>query len=414
MSNHLRNESFYMKAILLLIGLLMSNILLCQKISGKLIDSNTQEPISFAHIYSEDPKLGTISNDKGEFNLMIAEGNDGIRLVISHIGYKGIKLAVKQDTSFTLQMIPDVVTLEEFTIDASAKDLARTIFEDLKSSQMEKKFGKAFYRQLSMKDTFATEWVEAFYDISYSTAGLNELAIDQARVAESKSRDKNDLHLSSINFGYLTGIAIYSESQGGIASPFSASYFEDYNFQIVEKLKKSDDILVKVSFSPSPGLTAPIRAYGSFIYNISQKAMMSINLFFDSSLGVQVNQIQNGMRVEIQNPHHAIEFQFGTVTKNLFEKITVSFSYDLFIEDKSYPCIVKSTLFVYQIDSNRHKKLFKPNPQFDFFNAFVGAKYKPRFWKDNPVIKLTKEEEAIIASFEKDNAFGSYFKGKKE
>ncbi|MFT7056181.1 MAG: hypothetical protein ACJAR3_001812, partial [Roseivirga sp.] len=294
-----------MKAILLLIGLLMSNILLCQKISGKLIDSNTQEPISFAHIYSEDPKLGTISNDKGEFNLMIAEGNDGIRLVISHIGYKGIKLAVKQDTSFTLQMIPDVVTLEEFTIDASAKDLARTIFEDLKSSQMEKKFGKAFYRQLSMKDTFATEWVEAFYDISYSTAGLNELAIDQARVAESKSRDKNDLHLSSINFGYLTGIPIYSESQGGIASPFSASYFEDYNFQIVEKLKKSDDILVKVSFSPSPGLTAPIRAYGSFIYNISQKAMMSINLFFDSSLGVQVNQIQNGMRVEIQNPHHA-------------------------------------------------------------------------------------------------------------
>jgi len=35
---------------------------------------------------------------------------------------------------------------------------------------------------------------------------------------------------------------------------------------------------------------------------------------------------------------------------------------------------------------------------------------KPKFWRDNPVITLTPEEKAIIATFEKENAFGTYFK----
>jgi hypothetical protein len=264
-----------------------------------------------------------------------------------------------------------------------------------------------------MKDTFATEWVEAFYDISYTTAGLKELAIDQARVAEKKSRNKTDLHVRGTNFANLTRIPIYFEGKSGIASPFSNDYFDDYIFQRVDKFKKGNDTLVKISFIPSPVITNPIKAYGSFLYNTSQNSLMSMTLSFDSGLGMQERNLPNEIEVSIKNPKHTFEFQFSSENKNLFERINVSLDYNLIVSGKSHLGNLRSTLFVYQRGSKRNKKLFKPGPQFDFFNAFNEAKYRPRFWKNNLIIKLTQQEEEIIASFEKDNSFGTYFKGKK-
>ena len=68
--------------------------------------------------------------------------------------------------------------------------------------------------------------------------------------------------------------------------------------------------------------------------------------------------------------------------------------------------------FIYR-ETKRHRKLLEPGSGLDFIAKLWNARYRPRFWRKNPVMKLTREEEEIIRSFKKDNAFGTYFKGRK-
>ena len=80
------------------------------------------------------------------------------------------------------------------------------------------------------------------------------------------------------------------------------------------------------------------------------------------------------------------------------------------IDDSLYSSVVKSRLIIYEWETKRHRKLLKPSPGLDFTAKLWNA----RFWRKNPMMKLTREEEEIIRSFKKDNFFGTYFKGRKK
>lgn len=57
------------------------------EISGQVLDSATRQPVSFANIYFANTSIGTVSNEKGEFNLRgFASGK--YDLVVSFIGYR--------------------------------------------------------------------------------------------------------------------------------------------------------------------------------------------------------------------------------------------------------------------------------------------------------------------------------------
>jgi hypothetical protein len=74
------------------------------------------------------------------------------------------------------------------------------------------------------------------------------------------------------------------------------------------------------------------------------------------------------------------------------------------------PSRVSSKFVVYQLLDKTPKNLHSAGLELEDVSNFEEAKYKPKFWMNNPVIKRTAEEEAIIASFDKSNAFGTYFK----
>ncbi|PKP44048.1 MAG: hypothetical protein CVT96_03150 [Bacteroidetes bacterium HGW-Bacteroidetes-13] len=65
-----------------------------QKVSGVIIDSGTDKPIDNVNILNLSKVLGTISNEKGEFEIY-AQAND--TLYFSFLGYKPIKVRVTND-----------------------------------------------------------------------------------------------------------------------------------------------------------------------------------------------------------------------------------------------------------------------------------------------------------------------------
>lgn len=92
-------------------------------ISGFVYDSSTAEILIGATIFEKNTKKGAISNEYGFYSLS-ATTNDSLEIVVSFIGYKNLNIKIpggqKGQTNFRL--IPFSITLNEFTVTASAEE----------------------------------------------------------------------------------------------------------------------------------------------------------------------------------------------------------------------------------------------------------------------------------------------------
>ncbi len=65
-----------------------------KSLKGQVIDSETQKPLSASHILNLNSVEGTITDDKGNFEL-VARANDTV--MVSYLGYSSIKIKVTND-----------------------------------------------------------------------------------------------------------------------------------------------------------------------------------------------------------------------------------------------------------------------------------------------------------------------------
>jgi outer membrane receptor protein involved in Fe transport len=73
-------------------------------VSGKLVDAKTEKGISFANITIENSLIGTTTDFQGNF-LMKGVQTGTYTLLISHLGYKSMKIRVKVNTNKTTHLL---------------------------------------------------------------------------------------------------------------------------------------------------------------------------------------------------------------------------------------------------------------------------------------------------------------------
>ena len=289
--------------------------------------------------------------------------------------------------------------------------LIEEIMNFLKNSPIN--YGKAFYRQKYTKNDVAMEWIEAFYDLSYSENGVHGISIDQARFARKKYSQEH-VFISHTNFSILTvGTQLYApkdlSGKMRAGKPFSENFINDYEFTISNVYRKDGDVLVEVNYKPNTEITKPVNSFGNFIYNRTQGKMVQYNATINHALGADQISYDGDRDLKVANPINQLQIDFSEQTGKI-EFIRVVFTYDLIEDEVVYPSRVTSSFVIYRTLEKQHKKLDVPTLMSEQVTNFETAKYRPRFWKDNPIIKRTPKEEAIISSFEKENAFGTYFK----
>ena len=67
-----------------------------QPLKGQLVDESTKEPVEFANIGFIGKGIGTVTDEKGAFSLLIPDSLSGEKLRVSRIGYKTRELGVKE------------------------------------------------------------------------------------------------------------------------------------------------------------------------------------------------------------------------------------------------------------------------------------------------------------------------------
>lgn len=116
-----QNIRIYMKTHLTLALLVYFQFsLLAQKnLQGLIIDNETQKPVEFANIGIPNKGIGTVSNEKGIYSMVIPDSLSNHVIRISMIGYDTKNISIEELQKLkTLSLTPSNTTLNEVTVSA--------------------------------------------------------------------------------------------------------------------------------------------------------------------------------------------------------------------------------------------------------------------------------------------------------
>lgn len=172
-----------------------------KELKNKIVDFGTLMPIESASIYVKNTTIGTISNSDGKFLLLVPNEFANDTLVISSIGYKSFKSAVKDfDNTLEIYLEEDVASLDEIVLVAETRpktgnDIVLKALERLSrnmpdSSYLQKGFIR--HKERNKKEfKWLIESAITLYDSAYdsNTAENLKINVDQVR----KSYDLRDV-----------------------------------------------------------------------------------------------------------------------------------------------------------------------------------------------------------------------------
>ncbi|MCF8381110.1 MAG: TonB family protein [Bacteroidales bacterium] len=101
--------AFLLPAIILSLGFLSSSKAQEGKVTGIVKFSDTGKPATGAAILLKGTSIGTVANEKGEFELLLTENAE---LVISYVGYKTALVNCKPGQKIKVVLDPDVINLD--------------------------------------------------------------------------------------------------------------------------------------------------------------------------------------------------------------------------------------------------------------------------------------------------------------
>lgn len=131
---------------LILLLIIFSNQTIAQSLQGKVVASDTRQPIAAASIFLSNTSVGTIANDKGEFT--IARFPAGrFDVVVSSIGYETQIITVNST------QLPELLTI---TLQPKAKQLQEVILEPYDANGWYK-WGNFFIENFIGKSAFASQ-----------------------------------------------------------------------------------------------------------------------------------------------------------------------------------------------------------------------------------------------------------------
>lgn len=159
---------------LLLLALLLSATLPAQRsLQGILTDAGTGAPLPYAYVFLEnDQQYGSISNEKGEYQITLDSSQLAGRLVFSLMSYQPHYLRLSElepdQTYYNLQMNTSFLELQEIVI---LSDLGLRAIVQEALDNIPKKYGskdyllKAYFRKYDIENQDYTQLVEAMLTI---------------------------------------------------------------------------------------------------------------------------------------------------------------------------------------------------------------------------------------------------------
>ncbi|RMA56706.1 carboxypeptidase-like regulatory domain-containing protein [Ulvibacter antarcticus] len=172
----------------LLACLLSINAFSQKELKGKVVDFITYEPIESASIYIENSTIGTVSNTDGNFVLRVPQARVNDTLVISSIGFKSFRTAVKDyNAAEDIFLEEDMASLDEVILIADTRpktgnDIVLRAIKRLPNNLPEQPYLQKGFLRHKEKNKREYKWlIESaitIYDSSYASGAEDNLKIN--------------------------------------------------------------------------------------------------------------------------------------------------------------------------------------------------------------------------------------------
>lgn len=214
------------------------------QLKGRILDSQSN-PIPFSHVHVVSENTGTLSNETGNFSIVITKLP--LRLSVSHIGYATTEIEINEITqNLIINLEDDVKKLNEIVIKGlTARDVVLHAIDALRSNYLIDTLGYTLFTQFTKKTKTNPLLIQEFVHYLYSIRGVqNEAYIVKSR-SKSFGKTGNELQRKSRVTPVLASesdlILKYRVNflEKNKTKRYEYSYLEDitYNNQLVYRIK---------------------------------------------------------------------------------------------------------------------------------------------------------------------------------
>jgi hypothetical protein len=164
-----------MRALLLYAAIAISLAALAQspvKLSGKVIDDETKEPLSYASITIKSKPVGTVTNADGEFEFHLTSLHISDTLMISMLGYNSYSvkvLDIQDPKNLMVRLALKPTQLKEVVVVANKitpQEIIKKAFENIENNNPPQPYRlRGFYRETHQEGDRSVMLTEAALDV---------------------------------------------------------------------------------------------------------------------------------------------------------------------------------------------------------------------------------------------------------
>ena len=248
---------------------------------GTILDSKTNNELTFATITVSGSNISTISNSEGKFLIKIPIFRQDASLIISFLGYKDRVISIKdlKQEKNLLYLEPVNVLLKEVVVNVMD---ANKIFSNVLHNRS-KNYGDSaiqmigFYRESIKKRRTYVSVLESIVDIQKMP--FSSVVQDQVNILKGR-KNADYAKLDTVNFKLEGGLfsALYIDLIKDPSNIFSENVFEMYNFSFEDITQINDRQVFIISFKQKSSIEDPDPLYsGKLFIDAKSLAIISAN-----------------------------------------------------------------------------------------------------------------------------------------
>lgn len=381
-------------------------------ISGKVLDRNTHEPLSFASVYIKGKAIGTVSNLVGEFDFHIPDEYRNEILVVSMLGYANFESpvwAVISPSPLTIELTPSAILLPEVMVkdSLSGGDILRIALSRVTQNYPMKPFlMEGFYRDVKKVGGTYISLLEAaveIYDENYATPrnkfklreGVRLLEIRKSIGYESKFTsyfDQDNLLEDLLLHNNIRYRQIEEREEMYASMTREKSSF--YNGHEIYVISHTHDYYLKIFIDKHDYSILHLEWEAKTSNEIVDRRKNMVGRFAGLRKTIDFKQVDNKMFLNFINITSKVNWHDMETNELKFET-------ELFQQ-----------LLINKITTDPDERIRSVEKMRNYGLQYQDLPYNKKFWDHYNVIKETPLDKKILEDLEKAGPLDKQFEGK--
>ena len=378
-----------------------------QTYSGKIIDSQTRNPLVFANVILRSTNIGTVTNADGEFLIKTPSNWEVKELEVTHIGYQNrvIPLADLDSEDNEIALQAATVFIEAVTVSyGDPLELLLRAIENIPNNfSTDPVMMKAFYRETIKQNRNYVGVAEAVLDI-YKANYKKVSESDRTQIYKGrKSQDvaKMDTVVVKLQGGPFISLMLDIVKHPG--DILSEEYLNMYQYSYGGITSIQDREAMIIIFNPRDYITEPLYE-GKIFLDTENLAIMGIDFNLDEEHASEAAELfirrkPISMKVDIESANYLTKYRVNNGTWYLsYVRSELNFRCRWKKKVFSSQYSLMSEMAITDVDPNDLNKIRirETTNMSDILAEQVSQFEDTDFWGEDNIIKPDESIEAAI------------------